>query len=88
MFMVNQVWLFLYRKDFSWLILKKKFFLIKGIKACIKRQHLCVKEDAISELTESVSCAEQELSQMVPSFISSITNFLSAEILLHSVQML
>lgn len=54
----------------------------------IKRQHLCVKEDAISELFESVSCAEQELSQMVPSFISSTTNFLSAEILLHSVQML
>lgn len=61
--MVNQVWLFLYRKDFSWLILKKKnFFLIKGIKARIKRQHLCVKEDAISERIESVSCAEQELS--------------------------
>ena len=87
MFMVNQAWLFLYRKDFSWLILKK-IFLIKGIKACIKRQRLCVKEDAISELIESVSCAEQELSQMVPSFISSTANFFSAEILSHLVQML
>lgn len=54
----------------------------------MKRQHLCVKEDAISELIESVSCAEQELSQMVPSFISCTTNFLSAEILSHLVQML
>lgn len=54
----------------------------------MKRQHLCVKEDAISELIESVSCAEQELSQMVPSFISCTTDFLSAEILSHLVQML
>ena len=45
MFMVNQVWLFLYRKDFR--LFLKKFFLNKGHNSLIKRQHLCVKEDAL-----------------------------------------
>lgn len=66
MFMVNQVCLFLHRKDCSWLIHKYiyiyDFFFLKSITTSIKRQHLCVKEDAVSELIESVICGEQELS--------------------------